>query len=112
MPIGAAGGIVDTAPYSIVSRLNEEESGTMKFGIGVVQGTKPGSGIAAPTSVATVAKFEGITTNNHHTEHEGCNTSQCFQTKDGSNNDAKQPHGLFGSTEFIGEPDHSISNPV
>ena len=70
MPIGAAGGIVDTAPYSIVSRLNEEESGTMKFGIGVVQGTKPGSGIAVPTSAATVAKFEGITTNNHHTEHD------------------------------------------
>lgn len=70
MPVGAAGGIVDTAPYSIVSRLNEEASGTMKFGIGVVQGANPGSGIAMPKAASTAAKFEGITTNNHHTEHD------------------------------------------
>lgn len=70
MPVGAAGGIVDTAPYSIVSRLNEEATGTMMFGIGVVQGAKPGSGIAMPKAASTAAKFEGITTNNHHTEHD------------------------------------------
>lgn len=70
MPVGTAGGIVDTAPYSIVSRLNEEATGTMKFGIGVVQGAKPGSGIAMPKTASTAAKFEGITTNNHHTEHD------------------------------------------
>lgn len=70
MPVGVAGGIVDTAPYSIVSRLNEAATGTMKFGIGVVQGAKPGSGIAMPKAASTAAKFEGITTNNHHTEHD------------------------------------------
>lgn len=70
MSIGAAGGIVDTAPYSIVSRLNEAETGSMKFGIGVVQGTKPGSNVDVPARASTVAKFEGITVNNHHTEHD------------------------------------------
>ncbi len=70
MPIGAAGGIVDTAPYAIVSRLNDEDSGTMKFGIGVVQGAKPGSSVAIPKAAATAAKFEGITVNDHHTEHD------------------------------------------
>lgn len=70
MPVGAAGGIVDTAPHSIVSRLNEEETGAMRFGVGVVQGSKPGSNVALPASGATVSKFEGITVNNHHTEHD------------------------------------------
>lgn len=70
MPIGAAGGIVDIAPDSIVSRLNEEETGDMKFGVGVVQGTKPGTNVALPTNTDTAAKFEGITVNNHHTEHD------------------------------------------
>lgn len=70
MPIGAAGGIVDTAPYSIVSRINEEAAGSMKYGIGVVQGSKPGSNVVIPTQDATVAKFEGISVNNHHTERD------------------------------------------
>lgn len=70
MPIGTAGGIVDTAPYSIVSRINEEETGSMKFGIGVVQGSKPGTNVTAPTEDSTAAEFEGITVNNHHTEHD------------------------------------------
>ena len=70
MPIGAAGGIVDTAPYSIVSRVNEETTGSMKYGIGVVQGSKPGSNVAIPTQDATAAQFEGISVNNHHTERD------------------------------------------
>lgn len=69
-PIGAAGGIVDLAPYAIDTFLNEEENGVLKFGTGVVQGSKPGVNIALPTEDATVAVFEGIATNNRTTEYD------------------------------------------
>ena len=69
-PIGAAGGIVDLAPHSIDTFLNEEESGVLKFGVGVVRGSKPGVNIALPTEDATAAEFEGITTNNRTTEYD------------------------------------------
>lgn len=68
-PIGSAGGIVDLAPCAIDTFLNDEENGKLKFGIGVVQGAKPGIGIALPKTGSTVAKFEGITTNNRTTEY-------------------------------------------
>lgn len=67
-PIGAAGGIVDIAPYAIDTFLNEEETGKMKFGLGVVQGSKPGINVALPATGATAAKFDGITVNNRTTE--------------------------------------------
>lgn len=69
-PIGAAGGIVDLAPYAIDTFLNEAENGVMKFGMGVVQGSKPGANIALPKTGATVDKFEGITVNNRTTEYD------------------------------------------
>lgn len=69
-PIGAAGGIVDIAPYAIDTFLNEEETGKMMFGLGVVQGSTPGSNVAIPATTATVAKFEGITVNNRTTEYD------------------------------------------
>ena len=69
-PIGAAGGIVDVAPHQIDTFLNEEENGVLKFGVGVVQGSKPGVNIALPEKAATAAKFEGITTNNRTTEYD------------------------------------------
>ena len=34
-PIGSAGGIVDLAPYAVDTFLNEEETGTLKFGMGL-----------------------------------------------------------------------------
>lgn len=68
-PIGSAGGIVDLAPYAIDTFLNEEENGILKFGIGVVKGSKPGTNIAKPVKASTAAKFEGITTNNRTTEY-------------------------------------------
>lgn len=68
--IGAAGGIVDLAPHAIDTFLNGEESGVMRFGVGVVQGSKPGINIALPTEDATPAVFEGITTNNRSTEYD------------------------------------------
>jgi len=69
-PIGAAGGIVDLAPYAVDSFLNEEEDGVLKFGTGVVKGSKPGINIALPAEDSTAAEFEGITTNNRTTEYD------------------------------------------
>lgn len=69
-PVGAAGGIVDLAAHVIDTFLNEEKTGIMKFGLGVVQGSKPGVNIALPTEDATAAVFEGITTNNRTTEYD------------------------------------------
>lgn len=69
-PVGAAGGIVDLAPYAIDTFLNEAESGVMKFGIGVVRGSKPGVNINVPDEDATASDFEGITTNNRTTEYD------------------------------------------
>lgn len=69
-PMGVAGGIVDLAPYAIDTFLNEEETGAMKFGVGVVKGTKPGTNIKLPATGATAAQFEGITVNNRTTEYD------------------------------------------
>ena len=66
-PMGAAGGIVDLAPYAIDTFLNENPTGVL-FGMGVVQGSKPGQNVKLPASGATAAKFEGIVTNNRTTE--------------------------------------------
>lgn len=67
-PIGAAGGIVDLAPYAIDTFLNEEETGKLKFGCGVVRGTTPGKNVALPKAAGN--KFEGIVTNNLTTEYD------------------------------------------
>lgn len=69
-PIGAPGGIVDLAPYAIDTFLNDEENGVLKFGMGVVQGSKPGVNVALPASGATSDKFEGVATNNRTTEYD------------------------------------------
>ena len=67
-PMGAAGGIVDLAPYAIDTLLNEAENGVMKFGGGVVRGTNPGVNVNLPA--ATSDKFEGIVVNNRTTEYD------------------------------------------
>ena len=69
-PIGAPGGIVDLSPHVIDTFLNEEASGVLKFGLGVVQGSKPGVNIALPETGATADKFEGITTTTRTTEYD------------------------------------------
>lgn len=69
-PIGSAGGLVDLTPHSIDTFINEEASGAMKFGVGVVRGSKPGSTIALPVADSEAAQFEGITTNNRTTEYD------------------------------------------
>lgn len=68
-PLGAAGGIVDLAPYAIDTFLNEEENGVLKFGMGVVAGSKPGTNIAVPETGAKATDFEGVATNNRTTEY-------------------------------------------
>lgn len=69
-PIGAAGGIVDLAPYAIDAFLNEEDTGKMQFGMGVVTGAKKGSGVKLPVKTNTAANFEGVTTNRRTTEYD------------------------------------------
>lgn len=69
-PMGAPGGIVDLAPHLIDTFINEEKTGVMKFGIGVVYGTKSASKVVKPTAGSTALDFAGITVNNRHTEHD------------------------------------------
>ena len=69
-PIGLPGGIVDIAPYAIDTFLNEEETGAMAFGVGVVQGTTPGRLVKLPVAASTAAVFEGIASNNLTTEYD------------------------------------------
>ena len=68
-PVGQPGGIYDLAPYEANSFVNEAADGAMKFGMGVVQGTNAGIGVAVPASGATAATFEGIVTNRRTTEN-------------------------------------------
>ncbi len=60
-PKGVAGGLYDLAPYQVESRVNGETApGALKFGMGVVQGSAPGTNIARPAAGATADKFEGL----------------------------------------------------
>ena len=65
-PWGAAGGIVDLAPYEIDTYINGEATGVMGFGMAAVVGTTAGVDIKLPTSAGDT--FEGITVNNRTTE--------------------------------------------
>lgn len=69
-PMGVAGGIFDIAPYEIDTFLNEEKDGVLKFGVGVVEGSKPGVNLALPKAGATADTFLGVVTNNRTTEYD------------------------------------------
>lgn len=60
---GLAGGIYDMYHYPVDSRFNEEENGKLRFGVGVVPGTIPGSNVKLPTAESTAAQFEGVIVN-------------------------------------------------
>ena len=60
---GIAGGIYDMYHYKVDSRINEEENGKLKVGVGVVRGTVPGSNIKLPSAESTAAMFEGVVVN-------------------------------------------------
>lgn len=47
-PRGAAGGLYDLSGHAVNTRINAETGLTMKFGLGVVQGSVPGSEIKLP----------------------------------------------------------------
>ena len=75
IPAGIAGGIYGLENYDIVARLNDEATGTMKFGVGVVQGEKAGHSVKLPVEGSTAAQFEGIVVYNANREltYEGAN---------------------------------------
>ena len=60
---GIAGGIFDMFHYPVDSRYNEEENGKLRFGVGVVKGSIPGSNVILPTSDSKSADFEGVVVN-------------------------------------------------
>ena len=60
IPAGVAGGIYGLENYDVVARLNDETTGTMKFGVGVVIGENAGKSVKLPTSTDTSAQFEGV----------------------------------------------------
>lgn len=73
IPAGVAGGIYGLEHYDIVARLNDEATGKMKFGVGVVQGAKAGNSVKLPVADSTVAQFEGVVvyTANRELTYEG-----------------------------------------
>lgn len=66
-PNGVAGALVDLSAHVVDTRLNE--SGTaLKFGMGVVHGTTPGSDIKIPVAGTTAAEFEGVVVHTYANE--------------------------------------------
>ena len=67
-PRGAAGALYDLSAHAVNTRINAETGLTMKFGLGVVQGSAPGSDIKIPATGGTAIKFEGISVNGYTNE--------------------------------------------
>lgn len=59
IPKGVAGGKVDLTYDKVVTRMNEEESGTLKYGMVAMVGTTPGSTVKVANG-ATADKIEGV----------------------------------------------------
>lgn len=65
-PQGGAGGLFDISPYAADSRsVGEAKAGALKFGMGTVQGARPGSEVVLPKQGTSPALFEGILLNSH-----------------------------------------------
>ena len=64
-PKGVAGGIYDMFHYAVDSRFNEENTGVLRFGVGVVPGTLPGRSVKLPAADSTAAQFEGVVLNGY-----------------------------------------------
>lgn len=67
---GIPGGLYDQSPYVIDTRLNEADSGEMLLGMGVVQGSSPGTNINLPAVGAVAETFEGVTVNGFTAQHD------------------------------------------
>lgn len=63
VPLGAAGGLYDLTSHAVDIRINGEEAGRLRFGMGVVRGDKPGENVLLPTAADTAANFEGVVLN-------------------------------------------------
>lgn len=67
---GIAGGIYDMYHYPVDSRINEENTGVLTFGMGVVRGTLAGTQIKKPVAASTAAVFEGVLVNGFTNQHD------------------------------------------
>lgn len=67
-PVGNAGGLYDISQHVVNSRITGDEDGSIKFGMGCVQGDTPGQTIAKPTADSTITQFEGVVMNGGITE--------------------------------------------
>lgn len=66
---GIAGGLYDLSDHVIDARRNEEDTGVLGFGLGVVVGTNAGIDVKLPGGSETNAStFEGVTVNGFTTE--------------------------------------------
>lgn len=68
-PKGVAGGKVDLFHDEVVTRMNEEEDGVLKYGMAVMVGTTPGQTIKVAKS-ATADQIEGIALCHPNTEQD------------------------------------------
>ena len=69
-PKGIPGGKADISFDVVVTRMNEEEDGQLKYGMAAFAGSNKGHGIKRPASGATKADFQGVVICNANTEHD------------------------------------------
>jgi hypothetical protein len=78
-PKGVAGGLYDISPYAVDSRINGEATAdTLKFGMGAVQGTTPGTDVKVPATADTADKFEGLVLTGFASEMDMSGTVKLF----------------------------------
>lgn len=69
-PKGVAGGKVDIAYDEVVTRMNEEADGVLKYGMAAMVGASKGIGVKVPASGATADQIEGIVLHAANTEQD------------------------------------------
>ena len=62
-PAGVAGGLYDLTDHAVDSFRIDAADGKVKFGMGVVMGTTPGTDVTVPADASTLDKFVGIVMN-------------------------------------------------
>ena len=62
-PAGVAGGLYDLTDHAVDSFRIDAADGKVKFGMGVVMGTTPGTDVTVPADASTLDKFVGIVLN-------------------------------------------------
>ena len=62
-PAGVAGGLYDLTDHAVDSFRIDAADGKVKFGMGVVMGTTPGTAVTVPADASTLDKFVGIVMN-------------------------------------------------